>query len=108
MPSVVWGTKTAITFDVTALVQYTPNDMSQYELGYARKNRAPNLYERYTWDRRNMDMAMNGWFGDGNGYIGNINLEPKTAHTPSFTASLAEPQARLVGIQGHAVFYLRP
>jgi iron complex outermembrane recepter protein len=80
------------TFDVTALVQFTPNDMSQFELGYARKNRAPNLYERYTWGRRNMDMAMNGWFGDGNGYIGNIDLEPETAHILSFTASLADPK----------------
>lgn len=75
------------TFDVTALMQYTPNDMSQYEFGYARKNRAPNLYELYTWGRRPMDMAMNGAFGDGNGYVGNIHLKPETAHTVSFTAN---------------------
>lgn len=80
------------TFDVTALVQFTPNNMSQFELGYARKNRAPNLYERYTWGRRNMDMAMNGWFGDGNGYIGNMDLDPETAHTVSFTASFVDPK----------------
>lgn len=83
------------TIDVTALVQFTPNDMSQYEFGYARKNRAPNLYERYTWGRRNMDMAMNGWFGDGNGYIGNMDLDPETAHTVSFTASFADPKQGL-------------
>ena len=83
------------TFDVTALVQYTPNDMSQYELGYARKNRAPNLYERYTWGQRAMDMAMIGWFGDGNGYVGNMNLTEETAHTVSFTAAFHEPQNNL-------------
>ncbi|MEI6267385.1 MAG: TonB-dependent receptor [Methylococcaceae bacterium] len=75
------------TFDVTAMLQFTPNDMSQYEFGYARKNRAPNLYERYLWGRRPMDMGMNGWFGDGNGYVGNMNLKPETAHTVSFTAA---------------------
>ncbi len=83
------------TFDVTALVQYTPNDMSQYELGYARKNRAPNLYERYTWGQRNMDMAMIGWFGDGNGYVGNMNLTEETAHTVSFTSAFHEPKNNL-------------
>ena len=75
------------TFDVTAMLQFTPDDMSQYEFGYARKNRAPNLYERYLWGRRPMDMGMNGWFGDGNGYVGNMNLKPETAHTVSFTAA---------------------
>lgn len=80
------------TFDVTALMQYTPNDMSQFEFGYARKNRAPNLYERYTWGVRNMDMAMNGWFGDGNGYVGNVDLTPETAHIVSFTAAFHDPK----------------
>ncbi|MGR8930361.1 MAG: TonB-dependent receptor plug domain-containing protein [Gammaproteobacteria bacterium] len=79
-------------FDITALVQYTPNDMSQFEFGYARKNRAPNLYERYTWGRRNMDMAMIGWFGDGNGYIGNMNLTEETAHTVSLTGAFHDPK----------------
>lgn len=74
-------------FDVTALLQFTPKNMSQYELGYARKNRAPNLYERYTWGARNMDMAMIGWNGDGNGYVGNMDLTEETAHTVSFTAA---------------------
>jgi iron complex outermembrane receptor protein len=32
-----------------------------------------------------MDMNMNNWYGDGNGYVGNINLKPEKAHT--FSAS---------------------
>ncbi|MGZ5050249.1 MAG: TonB-dependent receptor plug domain-containing protein [Methylobacter sp.] len=83
------------TFDVTALLQYTPNDMSQYELGYARKNRVPSLYERYTWGARKMDMAMIGWHGDGNGYIGNMDLTEETAHTVSFTAAFHDPKSSL-------------
>ena len=83
------------TFDVTALLQFTPNDMSQFELGYARKNRTPNLYELYTWGARKMDMAMSGWFGDGNGYIGNMNLTEETAHTVSLTTAFHEPKNNL-------------
>ncbi len=92
------------TFDVTALVQYTPNDLSQFELGYARKNRAPNLYERYTWGARNMDMAMIGWHGDGNGYIGNMDLTEETAHTVSFTTAFHEPKSNLWEINATPYF----
>lgn len=33
-------------------------------------------------------MNMNGWFGDGNGYIGNLQLKPQTNNTVSLHASL--------------------
>lgn len=71
--------------DVTAQVRYEPNPLSTYELGYARKTRSPNLYERYAWGRGTMAMAMIGWFGDVNAYVGNPNLEPEVAHTVSTT-----------------------
>jgi iron complex outermembrane recepter protein len=71
--------------DVTALAHYTFNSESQLELGYARKTRSPNLYERYTWGRSTMAMTMISWFGDANGYVGDIDLEPETAHTLSAT-----------------------
>lgn len=73
------------TFDVTALIQYKPNAMSQFELAYARKNRAPGVYELYPWGTHPMVMGMNGSFGDGNGYLGNLRLTEETAHTVSFT-----------------------
>ncbi len=60
----------------------------QLIFGLARKNRAPNLYERYTWGRGAMATSMIGWFGDGNGYVGDINLNPETAHTASITYSV--------------------
>ena len=81
------------TFDLTALMQFTPNEWSQYEFGYARKNRMPSLYELYTWSTNTMVMSMIGWFGDGNGYVGNLNLKPETAHNISFTASYYDPKA---------------
>ena len=38
-------------------------------------------------------MTMNGWFGDGNGYVGNINLKPETAHNVTFTANYYDPNS---------------
>lgn len=80
------------TFDVTALIQYAANDMAQFEFGYARKNRAPGIYELYPWSTNPMAMGMNGSFGDGNGYVGNLDLDEETAHTVSFTAHFHDPK----------------
>ena len=76
-----------IDFDATALARYEPNASSTYEIGYARKTRAPNLYERYAWSTNWMASGMINWFGDGNYYVGNVNLKPEVAHTASATAS---------------------
>ncbi|MDO8891299.1 MAG: TonB-dependent receptor, partial [Sulfurimicrobium sp.] len=74
--------------DLTALARYTPDTSQAFEAGYARKVRSPNLYERYTWSSGStMVMNMNNWFGDGNGYVGNTDLKPETAHTLSVTGS---------------------
>ena len=72
--------------DLTALERYEANQSSTYEFGFSRKTRSPNLYERYTWGVDDMAMAMIGWFGDGNGYVGNLNLKPEIANTLSATA----------------------
>ena len=80
--------RTDVNFDFTALTRYQPNDTSAYEIGYARKSRAPSLYERYSWYG---PTNMFGWFGDGNDYVGNPNLKSEIANTISFTA----------GWQGH-------
>jgi iron complex outermembrane receptor protein len=72
--------------DATALARWEPNRASAYEFGYARKSRAPNLYERYAWSTNMMASGMIGWFGDGNYYVGNLALTPETANTVSGTA----------------------
>lgn len=79
--------QTDVNIDWTALARYTLNDMQTYELGAARKTRSPNLYERFAWSRGSMAMLMNNWVGDGNGYVGDINLKPEVAHTVSATAN---------------------
>ncbi|MFV0296782.1 MAG: TonB-dependent receptor [Hyphomicrobiaceae bacterium] len=75
-----------VNFDVTALARYEPTRNTLFEAGYARKTRSPNLYERYSWGVGNMSASMNGWFGDANGYVGNLDLNPEIANTFSFTA----------------------
>jgi len=71
--------------DVTATARYESNPNQEVEFGYARKSRAPNLYELYTWGRGTMAMSMIGWFGDANGYVGNLNLKSEVANTASAT-----------------------
>ena len=74
--------------DLTALARYTPDTHKTFEAGYAIKTRSPNLYERFAWSTNNtMVMNMNNLIGDGNGYVGNINLKPEVAHTLSVTGS---------------------
>ncbi|RAM65434.1 TonB-dependent receptor [Herbaspirillum rubrisubalbicans] len=78
--------RTDNNIDLTALARWAPDAGKTYEFGYARKTRSPNLYERYTWGRGGMAMRMTNWFGDGNGYVGNLDLKPEVAHTLSGTA----------------------
>ncbi|AIY39467.1 TonB dependent receptor [Collimonas arenae] len=77
--------KTDNNIDLTALARFEPDASRRIEFGYARKTRSPNLYERYTWGRGTMAMTMTNWFGDGNGYVGNIDLKPEVANTLSGT-----------------------
>ncbi|MEZ5654881.1 MAG: TonB-dependent receptor [Sphingobium sp.] len=67
----------------TLMVRYTLSAIAEIEFGYAHKTRSPNIYERYTWGRGGMASRMIGWFGDGNGYVGNLSLEPEKAETLS-------------------------
>ena len=53
---------------------------SSVELGYSMKTRSPNLYQRYTWSTWTMAANMNNLYGDGNGYVGDVDLKPETAH----------------------------
>jgi iron complex outermembrane receptor protein len=78
-------------FDATVLARYQPDAASTYEFGFARKTRAPNLYERYAWSTNMMASGMIGWFGDGNYYVGNVSLKPEIANTISGTAAWRDP-----------------
>lgn len=76
-------------WDMTALARYDATPFLSIEAGYARKTRSPSLYERYLWVKRSFFSAdMESWFGDLNGYTGNLDLKPEVAHTASTTVSL--------------------
>ena len=81
--------------DVTAQANWVPNAASTFEFGYARKNRAPSLYERYAWSANWMASGMIGWFGDGNYYVGDVALKPETANTVTGSALLLGRGARI-------------
>jgi len=84
--------RTDVNFDMVAKARYRHDEASVYEFGYSRKTRSPNLYERYAWGVGMMATAMNNWFGDLNGYIGNLDLKPEVAHTVGFTAEWKDPK----------------
>lgn len=68
---------------VTALARYAPSAHVDLEIGYARKAQSPNIYQRFSWGRGAMSSQMIGWYGDGNGYVGNLALRPQRADTVS-------------------------
>lgn len=80
--------RTDNNWDLTALLRHTPSETADLEVGFARKVRSPNLYERYTWSTWSMAAVMNNYVGDGNGYIGNMDLKAEKAHTLSATLDL--------------------
>lgn len=80
--------KVDVNWDITAQAKYEPTQTEDLEVGYARKTRSPNLYERYSWSTGAMAMRMVNWFGDGNGYVGNPSLKPEVAHTLSTSVGL--------------------
>ena len=78
--------QTDYNWDLTALTKYKPDQNQNYEAGYSRKTRSPNLYERYTWSTNSMTSIMNNFVGDGNGYYGNVTLAPEVANTLSLAS----------------------
>ncbi|MBP6418275.1 MAG: TonB-dependent receptor [Giesbergeria sp.] len=91
--------RTDHNWDFTALARFTPSDSASYEFGFAHKTRSPNLYERYTWSTGGMAMRMVNLAGDGNGYVGNVNLKPETANTLSATADWHDASGQQWGIK---------
>jgi iron complex outermembrane receptor protein len=91
--------RTDYNWDLTALARYTPGAMQTYEAGYARKSRSPNLYQRYPWATNAMAALMNNFAGDGNGYIGNVDLKPEVANTVSVTGDWHDAENKLWGLK---------
>jgi iron complex outermembrane receptor protein len=86
-------------WDLTALSRYKPDQTQNYEAGYSRKTRSPNLYERYTWSTQNMNAIMNNFVGDGNGYVGQVTLAPEVANTFSLASDWHDSNKELWGFK---------
>jgi iron complex outermembrane receptor protein len=101
--------KTDNNFDLTVVTAYEYSNMTDLEFGFARKTRSPNIYERYAWAGNPdsstyanpvlMDMRMVNWFGDANGYVGNLDLKPEVANTVSATISLHDSVQKEWGLK---------
>ncbi len=86
-------------WDLTWLARFTPSASQTYEFGLAQKTRSPNLYERYTWSTWSMAAVMNNFVGDGNGYVGDIDLKPEVASSLSLTADWHDADKEKWGIK---------
>jgi len=86
--------RTDVNWDLTALARYTPSDTHVYEIGYSRKSHSPSLYQRYPWATNAMAALMNNFVGDGNGYVGNVDLKPEVANMVSATGDWHDREKR--------------
>jgi len=77
------------TVDVTAKAVWRANTTTSVEFGYARKTRAPTLYERYAWGLGMMSSSMTSFAGDANAYVGDPDLKPEVAHNLATTLKYA-------------------
>lgn len=96
--------QTNLNWDLTALSRYNPDQTQNYELGYSRKTRSPNLYERYSWSTTAMAAIMNNFVGDGNGYVGNVNLSPEVANTISFASDWHDDNKEIWGFKSNPYY----
>jgi iron complex outermembrane receptor protein len=78
--------KTDRNWDFAAIARLAADRQWSYEIGLGRKTRSPGLYERYPWSTWQMAALMNNFAGDGNGYVGKLELKPETAYTASLAA----------------------
>lgn len=85
--------------DLSGILKFEPSKVESYDLGLSRKNRSPNLYERYSWSTWSMAAVMNNYVGDGNGYLGSVNLKPETAYTFSTAANWNDASKEIWGVR---------
>ncbi len=91
--------KNDLNWDLSWLARFTPAATQTYEIGLGQKTRSPNLYERYTWSTWQMAAFMNNFVGDGNGYVGNLDLSPEVAGTLSITGDWHDAKREVWGLK---------
>jgi iron complex outermembrane receptor protein len=96
---------TEANFDAMACLRFTPSPSQAYELGVARKNRAPSLLERYLWT----PLSASAGQADGRTYLGNLDLDSEVSHQISASASWqgAKWQVRLTPFYNRVSDYIQ-
>jgi iron complex outermembrane receptor protein len=90
--------------DLTALLRYEPTERQSFDLGYARKSRAPSLYQLYPWSTNQMAMTMNNFSGDGGGYVGNLDLKQEVAQTLTMSGDWHDAAREKWGLKATAYY----
>jgi len=70
-----------LNLDATATVRYRAHRHLSLEAGYARKNRAPSVVERYLWT----PLSASAGQADGRRYLGNLDLDPEISDQVGLT-----------------------
>ena len=96
--------RTYSNWDFTALLRYAPELTRSIEFGYARKSRAPSVYQLYPWATYEMATTMNNFSGDGGGYVGNLDLKAEVAHTLSASVDWHDAAQAAWGLKAAAYY----
>ena len=73
--------KDDLNLDATALARFRASSRFSVEAGFARKNRAPSVLERYLWT----PLSASAGQADGRRYLGNLDLSSETSHQVGLT-----------------------
>jgi len=66
--------------DWVVKLDYLVSDTTNIEMGVSRKVRSPSYIERFMW----IPLEVNAGLGDGNNYVGDIELSPEVSHQIEF------------------------
>ena len=87
--------RTDVNVDGSALIRYEPDRCQPVRVGLRPQDALAQSLRALRLVHHAMAMKMIGWFGDGNGYVGNVDLKPENAHTASFTAGWHDPAQKV-------------
>ena len=79
-PLTRWTERNDDLIDATLLARYQYRPINNGVWFLPQKNRVPQSVRALQLGSRHMATTMIGWYGDGNGYVGNPDLKPETAH----------------------------
>ncbi len=66
--------------DWVVKLEYLASEATSFEIGASRKVRSPSYIERFMW----IPLEVNAGLGDGNNYVGNVELKPEVSHQFEF------------------------